>query len=187
MGEGKVEAESGTRKAQIESTSLVLTGFMGAGKTTIGRIIAERLGREFVDMDSMIERREGKPIREIFQTRGEEYFRACEAQLCVELASRKNLIIATGGGALIDPGNRERFREAFVVCLDASPDEIVMRLNGALDRPLLGDGDMTERVKQLLTARQAAYAQIKCHIDTNTSNPQEVADRILAAFREAIG
>jgi shikimate kinase len=124
MGEGKVKAENGSAKALIASKSLVLTGFMGTGKTVIGQIVAQRLGREFVDMDSMIETREGNSIRKIFQTRGEEYFRTREAQLCVELASRENLVIATGGGALIDPSNRERFRNAFVVCLDASTDEI---------------------------------------------------------------
>src|SRR5919201_3601218 len=109
--------------------NLVLTGFMGTGKTSVGCALARVLQREFVDMDEVIAAREGAPISEIFARRGEEYFRRRERELCMELAARENLVIATGGGALVDAANRAQFAHANIICLDASLDEILQRLN----------------------------------------------------------
>jgi shikimate kinase len=187
MAKGKLKAKSAKPKVKSESSSVVITGFMGTGKTTVGRIVANKLEREFVDMDNVIAAKEGRSIREIFQTRGEDYFRARESELCSELASRTNLVIATGGGALIDAGNRERFRDAFVVCLDANAAEIIKRLDGNLDRPLVAGDDPAARIEQLLSARQAAYARVKTHVDTDARSPVEVAEEIVSAFQEAVG
>ncbi len=163
--------------------SLVITGFMGIGKTSVGRIVAQILGREFVDMDEVLAAREGKPVPEIFESSGEEYFRARESELCAELGARDNLVIATGGGALINRRNREMFANAFVVCLDASVDAILARLNGARDRPLLSQGNLRQRVEELLKARQEAYARMEHHIDTTDKSVEQVAAEILEAFR----
>ena len=172
--------------------NIVLTGFMGAGKTTAGRVVAERLGREFVDIDTVVEARLAQTVTEIFETRGEAYFRAREADLCAELAVRENLVIATGGGALVDARNSARnraaFAGAFVVCLDAALDELVARLAlRAQDRPLLAGGELRERVAALMRARSAAYAQIQLHLDTTAKTVQQVADQILALFQEQEG
>ena len=122
--------------------NIVLTGFMGTGKTAVGRAVGRILGREFVDMDELIAARAGKPIPRIFAEDGEEAFRRMERALCRELSARDGLVIATGGGALVDPENRAlMMKSGIVVCLTASRDEIVRRLSGtdASARPLLED------------------------------------------------
>jgi shikimate kinase len=171
------------RKLRPRDVSIVITGFMGTGKTTVGRLVADKMGRVFVDMDSMIGHREGKAVQEIFATRGETYFRDCEEQLCKELAGRRNLVIATGGGTLVDPENRARFDDAFTVCLDATIDTLVGRLKYATDRPLLHGEDMRGRLNSLLSVRRAAYQAIGIHIDTTSMTLDQVAAEIIAMFQ----
>ncbi len=161
---------------------LVLTGFMGTGKTAVGRIIAQRLRREFVDMDAVIEARAGAQIAEIFERKGEAYFRALETALCDELSRRRGLVIATGGGTLVSQQNRARFADAVVVCLDASVDEIVARLQGARNRPLLANGELRARVEQLQRARRDAYRQIEWHVDTTGVSVGQVTERVIELF-----
>ena len=167
------------------NSSLVITGFMATGKTSVARIVAEKLGRKFVDIDALIKSREGMSVRAIFETRGEAYFRAREAEACAELAARANLVIATGGGALVDPRNRAVFRNACVVCLDATPDAILARLapRGAQDRPLLASADPRARIEELLRARREAYAQIAHHVDATGKTINQVAEEILELFQ----
>lgn len=161
---------------------VVLTGFMGAGKTSVGKVIAERLGREFVDMDLAIEAAEGMTIRQIFEKRGEAYFRAREAEWCAQLAPRENLVIATGGGALVNSQNLAQFGDAFVVCLDATPDELLGRLQGEQNkkRPLLAAPNPRQRIVELLDGRRDAYAQIEWHLDTNGKTVEQVAEEVVA-------
>ncbi|MCX7840401.1 MAG: hypothetical protein N2559_13260, partial [Anaerolineae bacterium] len=159
--------------------SLVLTGFMGTGKTSVGRVVARKLGREFIDLDALIETRAGKSISEIFATHGEAYFRSLETQLCAELGTRENVVIATGGGALVNPQNRAAFANAFVVCLDASLDEIIARVGNATNRPMLA-GDARQRIETLMRERAPAYAQIQTHVDTTRKSVEQVADEIVA-------
>jgi len=111
--------------------NIVITGFMGTGKTAVGRIVARRLGRRFVDMDEEIERRAGRSTAEIFATEGESAFRKMETALCQELSEEKRFVIATGGGALVDPVNRKRMMDSgTVICLTATVDEILRRVSG---------------------------------------------------------
>jgi len=167
----------------MNSHSIVLTGFMGTGKTAVGRCVSERLGREFVDVDAVIEAREGKSVRAIFTTRGEEYFRAVESALCKELGGREGLVIATGGGALVNSIGRAQFANASVVCLDATVDAVLMRLKDAQDRPLLAGDNLRDRVEALMAARRTAYAQIPIHVDTTGKTIEQVADQIIALLR----
>src|SRR5258708_1932192 len=110
---------------------IVLTGFMGTGKTTIGRMVAQHIGREFVDMDEVMVARAGKSIARIFAEEGADAFRRRESDLCRELAQRSGLVIATGGGALIDDANRSALApHSRLFCLDATPAEIARRLDG---------------------------------------------------------
>lgn len=157
---------------------LVLTGFMGAGKTSVGQTVAQKLGRDFVDMDVAIEEEEGMPVSRIFETRGEAYFRAREAIWCKRLASRTNLVIATGGGALVNPSNRLQFKDALVVCLDAAPEEIYNRLKEQPNRPLLASANPRQRIVELMSARRDAYAQVEWHLDSNGKTVEQVADEI---------
>ena len=163
--------------------TIVITGFMGTGKTSAGKIVAEKLGREFVDMDAVIEARAGMTVREIFLTQGENYFRARENELCAKLATRANVVIATGGGALVNPQNRAAFANALVVCLDANVDTILARLNGSDERPLLAGDDLRARVNALMDDRRDAYAQIENHIDTTGKSADAIADEIIARMK----
>ena len=136
--------------------SIILTGFMGVGKSAVGRAVAERLGRPFVDMDERIEAGAGKSISRIFEEDGEDAFRAAERRLCEELAENDGLIIATGGGALIDEANRRLMAEAGeIVCLTCETDEILRRLEGAPDRPLIEGVPRREAIEHAPAARQA--------------------------------
>ena len=101
---------------------------MGTGKTSVGRKVARLLGREFEDTDELIAAREGGSISELFAEHGEGYMRERERMVCAELAVRSNLVIATGGGTLVNPINRAQFEGATIVCLEASVDEILRRL-----------------------------------------------------------
>jgi len=161
--------------------NLVLTGFMGTGKTTVGREAARRLGRTFVDMDDVIVARAGRPIPRIFAEDGEAEFRAIEAAVCAELSAQDGLVIATGGGALVNPANRITLqRSGVVVCLDARPDEVLRRVGGNTDRPLLNVPDPAARVAELLSARREAYGAIPWHIETSGREVDEVVAKVVA-------
>lgn len=163
--------------------NLVLTGFMGTGKSTLGRLVADRLGRPFVDMDSVIAARAGQPIPAIFAAQGEQAFRALERALCQELAAQDGLVIATGGGALVDPENRAAMqRSGLVICLTASPAALAERLAGAGDRPLLAGDDPAARIAALLADRAAAYAALPHQLDTTTLTPEQVTEAILTLW-----
>ena len=169
--------------------NLVITGFMGTGKTSVAKKVTERLGMLFADMDQVIEERTGVSISELFASPGEAFFREEERKLCQELASPASLVIATGGGALISFPNREAFlREGnVVICLDCEPGEIIRRLEKVEDRPLLEGDHRRERVESLLAQRRAAYAQIPLHIDTTALMVEEVADQVISLYERGTG
>jgi shikimate kinase len=160
--------------------NLVLTGFMGTGKSAVGPLVAGRLGMRFVDMDPTIEARTGLTVSEIFRARGEAAFREMEAALCRELAAQRGLVIATGGGALLVPANRAALgATALIVCLTCAVDEILARLARAADRPLLEAADRAARVRALLEARAPVYAGLPAHVDTTGLTPPQVAERVV--------
>lgn len=168
--------------------NLVLTGFMGTGKTSVGREVARRLGREFVDMDAEIEARAGRSIPSIFAEDGEAAFRQMESALVRELSRRSNLVVATGGGALIDPANRAAMaRNGNVICLTGDAEAILRRIarQGDVRRPLLEVADPRIEIGRLLRARQESYAAIPWHIDTTELSVEEVVDRV-AALAEVV-
>lgn len=161
--------------------NIVITGFMGTGKTSVGQVLAARLNRPFVDMDAVIESRQNMSIVDIFQQKGEAHFREIETDLVRELSTREGLVIATGGGALLTDLNRELLAASgLLVCLNASPDELLHRLELASDRPLLNYPNPQGRIAALLAARADAYARIPNQINTTGLTVEEVADRILA-------
>ena len=168
--------------------SVILTGFMGTGKTAVGQLVARRLGLPFVDMDAEIEAQAGKPVREIFGEEGEAAFRRMENQLCEELATGRlrselaeGAVIATGGGALINPENRSLMSQrGLVICLDTSPDEILRRLGDEATRPLLDVNDPRAEIERLLSARREAYEAIAWHIDTTELSVEQTARRVVS-------
>ena len=163
-----------------DQRNLIITGFMGTGKSAVGQRVARRLGRSFVDMDIEIESRAGKPIPRIFGEDGERAFRALEAALCRELSQREGLVIATGGGTLVAPENRARMlKRDTVICLHASRDQIIRRLGDSHRRPLLDVHDPTAEVDRLLANRRDAYAALPWHVDTDGLSVAEVVNRVI--------
>jgi len=179
--------------APLTRQNIILTGFMGTGKSTVGRLLADRLGRRFVDMDTVLAAQFGKPIAAVFAEEGEAVFREAEARLCQTLARDEALVIGTGGGALVAAGNRAALAATgVVVCLTAGEDEIMRRLAATDDRPLLAgeEGERRHKVRELLAVRRAAYSAIPYQIDTDGVAPEQVAERVLdaaAAHAEAPG
>jgi shikimate kinase len=160
--------------------NIVLIGFMGTGKSRVGRLLAERLGYAFVDMDAMIEEREGRAISLIFAESGEPFFRALERALVQELAGKGNQVIATGGGIVLNADNiRDFSRTGLVVCLTAAPEVILSRVQHETHRPLLATGDKLSKIKELLVRRQPLYEAIPNRIETGDLTPEAVAARIL--------
>ena len=163
--------------------NIILCGFMGTGKSTVGRLIAERLGWRFVDTDQLIEERAGRTVKDIFAQDGEAVFRQWESRICQELAALQKTVIATGGGIVLNPDNRDALaRAGLVVCLDAPASEIVARLAGVTDRPLLAGADPVTRVAELLAARASAYGALEHHVATAGKTPQEVAALVMAVW-----
>jgi len=168
----------------MTNQNIILTGFMGTGKTAVGKAVAERLGRILIDMDEVIQRKTGKEISTIFADDGEPAFRTMEAELCLELSQEHSLIIATGGGALVPPRNRELLsRSGVVICLTASPDDIAERLQYVTDRPLLATADRTQRITALMEQRAAAYNALPHHLSTSGLSVEEAADAVIRLAR----
>ena len=166
--------------------TIVLTGFMGTGKTCVGRAVASALGRRFVDMDAVLEERLGMTIADCFHTAGEAAFRRAEAELVRELAAQDGLVVATGGGALVPAESRAALLErATVILLTCGERELVRRLQGARDRPLLAGADPQASVRRLLAERRAAYEAIPLHLDTTHLSVAEAAERALRLAKGA--
>ena len=137
-------------------TSLALIGFMGTGKTAVGKLLAQKLGKTFFETDVLIERKAGKSIPEIFRQEGEIGFRELEIEVIKEIAGRKNAVIACGGGAVLNTINIDRLKqECVIVCLAASPGVILERTSADKDgRPLLAVADRLRQIKELLKFRR---------------------------------
>jgi shikimate kinase len=165
--------------------NIVLVGFMGAGKTTVGKRLAAKLGRTFVDMDQRIEEREGRSIAQIFAGDGEAYFRAAERDMVKALASQTGLVIAAGGGVVLDPDNLADFnRSGWVVCLAARPEVILRRVADEEQRPLLA-GQKEARIREILEARRKLYEAIRNRIDTSEMGIDEVVEQVLRILPSA--
>lgn len=160
--------------------SVILTGFMGTGKTTIGRQLAQRLGKGFVDTDQQIEQLEGRSVVDIFAAAGEGYFRELERRVVAE-AVKMDAVVATGGGAIVDAANFEHMRAAGpIICLTASVEVILQRTARHQNRPLLDAKERRQRVEELLRERSAAYARADVAIDTSTRSVDNILDDIVA-------
>ncbi|MBM7563563.1 shikimate kinase [Paenibacillus sacheonensis] len=161
---------------------VVLIGFMGTGKSTVSKRLAEHLGCAACDVDAEIVKREREEIASIFASRGEEAFRAAEtAALDAVLGAQDKLVIATGGGAVLSSVNRElMLRKGYVVALTAHPERVIARVSQDPDRPLL-QGGVRERVYKLLEDRKHAYDFAHLTIDTTDLTVDEIVNRIAEA------
>lgn len=164
-------------------SSIVLVGFMGTGKSTVGPIVADRLEFRFVDTDTLIETQHG-PIPELFKTRGEEAFRQIECDVIRELAEIEGLVIATGGGTMLDERNVTALSPSAVFfTLTASARSIADRvlIEGAVERPLLQTEHPLETIAHLLGERHSTYGRFD-QIDTEARTPSDIADEIIERF-----
>jgi shikimate kinase len=167
---------------------VVLVGFMGSGKSSVGSEVARRVRAEFVDTDELIERAAGKSIRELFAAEGETAFRERENAVLREALSIPGRVVATGGGAFMDEGNRERLKAyASVVYLEASPEAILERLSGASDRPLLRSGERGRIVRELLARREPGYREADHTVRTDRRTVSEVAQEIVELLQKTEG
>ena len=155
---------------------------MAVGKSAVGRNLAKRLHKHFVDLDRMIERRAGLKVREIFDAKGETYFRELEKQTLADVLKLPGHVIATGGGVVMDEENLRLLREkTLLVCLMASTDAILARVGNGTKRPLLKGPNRRERVEELLKQRADKYAQAHIIVDTSQLTLQQVVDHIVSA------
>ena len=154
----------GTAKNHMDKRNIVLVGFMGTGKTTVGRLLAEKTGMPLVDMDASIEERSGKSISDIFAQDGEQHFRALEREVVLELSAREGQIISTGGGIVLNPDNIADFEKTgLVVCLLADAETVLARVRHDSTRPLLA-GDKEAQIVELLQSRKQCQLTLKSQI-----------------------
>jgi shikimate kinase len=166
--------------------NLALVGFMGTGKTSVGRVVAEQLYFEFLDTDELIQARTGRTIADIFAKEGEPAFRALERQVVNELARKTKTVIATGGGLPTNLDNLTALKtHALVVCLWASPEKIWERVRNQSHRPLLHAPDPQKKIRELLEIRAPFYRQADVLINTDQRSAREVAQQIVLQFKLA--
>lgn len=169
----------------MSRSNIILTGFMGCGKTTVGRLLAEELDYDFTDTDQLIEERFEMSVQEIFAAKGEKAFREMESEIARELGGQDGLVISTGGGMMLNAQNVAALNgNGSVFCLVATPEEIFKRISSDRknNRPLLDTSKPLERISQLIKEREKSYRQFT-QINTSGKNPQEITKGLIAIFQ----
>lgn len=170
---------------EVSKQNLALVGFMGAGKSTVGRVLASRLGLSFVDLDDSIAAEAGMAVEEIFSREGEEGFRLRESEALRRELQEKGKLIACGGGIVLRRVNVELLKERCMVCyLHADRDTLLRRIGGGEGRPMLRGHDLRRRVQELMEAREDKYREV-AHIvvDVSEKSAEEIAGEIAEAWK----
>lgn len=171
----------------LRGANLYLVGMMGVGKSTIGQAMATRLGYRFCDTDTVIEQVTQQTIPAIFETSGEAEFRALESQVLSQLSPYTRLVIATGGGIVLDQENWWHLRQGVVVWIDVPLDELERRLQGDANRPLLQRPDWQQHLATLLSDRRQRYAQADIHFTVTAGETTDaICDRLVERLRDRI-
>jgi shikimate kinase len=166
--------------------NIILTGFMGTGKTAVGRRLAMLLNMELIDVDTEIEKSQQMTINEIFRQFGEPRFREIETEMIQKLSERKDVIISTGGGAVLKQKNMDALRtQGIIICLMASPQTILKRTSHNSNRPLLKVEDPFEKIKELLNFRKPFYEKADILIDTEDKTPLQIAEKIIDKIKDS--
>ncbi len=166
----------------MNKRNIVLVGFLGTGKTTVGHLLSKQTGMPLVDMDSVIEKRAGKAISKIFAEDGETHFRTLERAIVRDLSAKSGQVVSTGGGIVLDPDNIPDYeKNGLVICLLASAETILERVRHDDTRPLLA-GDKQEKILQILETRRPLYEAIAHKIDTDGLEPEAIAAQIAALY-----
>jgi shikimate kinase len=164
--------------------NIVLTGFMGSGKTVVARQLARILGMKVIDVDTEIEKSTKMTINEIFKQFGEPRFREIETGTIKQVSENNNVIISTGGGAVLKQENMDAMREkGVIVCLTVAPETILERTMKTKDRPLLLVENPLERIKELLEYRKPFYEKADIMIDTESKTPLQIAEEIVGRIK----
>jgi len=166
--------------------NIYLIGFMGTGKSTIGRELARFLGKKFVDMDNLLQKRMGMTVSQIFEKHGEQFFREQELEVAKELAAQTGRVIATGGGSILNPKVRDIFcNNGLMICLFTDRDQLLQRLKRTDRRPLLRGSEevIEEKVDKLIEERKNAYQCSSIRVNTTNMTPQEVAKKIIDTLK----
>jgi shikimate kinase len=167
--------------------NIVLVGFMGTGKTQVGRKVAQLTGLKYISTDQMIEEREGKTIPQIFEQSGEGYFREVERKIVAEVSKMDGLVIDAGGGVVLREDNVKDLKaNGVLICLEARPEVIFERMKDKMDRPLLNVEDRLSRIRDLLEKRKPYYAKADYFIDTSDLSIEEVANRVIQIYEQQI-
>jgi shikimate kinase len=165
---------------RVMMTNIVLTGFMGTGKSEVARELSRLRGMRLIDIDREIETSQRKSISEIFSHYGEDYFREIETAAIIQFATEQGVIISTGGGAVLREDNLKALQaHGIIFCLTASPETIMLRTAGNNDRPLLQCDDRQMRISKLLTERRPCYEKAGIMINTEGKTPFEIANEII--------
>ncbi len=168
----------------ISGKNIILTGFMGSGKSTVGKEIATRLKCDFYDTDKIIEKEQNRTISDIFREEGEDYFRLLEKLVVADICRKSDIVIATGGGTLLFKDNLEMLTQTGIVfCLTANFDILISRMGNRKNRPMVAEKNRTA-ILELYESRIDGYNKLPNQIDTSDISPQEVADRIIKLFNE---
>jgi shikimate kinase len=166
----------------VTSDKIYLVGFMAAGKTTVARALAARLGWQVEDVDALIEARERRAIADIFARQGEPYFRSVEREILRLLLPLRHVVVATGGGSFMDPENRAAINmDGVSVWLDVPFEEVIARIPADGRRPLAAS---RAELEQLFAVRRAGYATAHVRVDAADAPAEEVAERIMDALRD---
>jgi len=167
-------------------TSIALIGFMGTGKTVVGKAVAEKLGKDFVELDVLIEQKAGKPISEIFQQDGEVAFRELEIEVIKRVTENKKQVIACGGGVILNKINIDRLKkDSVIVYLTASPKVILERVSDDEERPLLQVTNPALTIQELLRFRKPFYEQAAdIRIDTSKLDINAVTEQIINKVKQ---
>jgi len=161
-------------------THIFLTGFMGSGKSTVGPMLAEALSIPFIDLDNEIVKSTGSTINNLFATKGEKWFRNCESGVLQTALTKTPAVVSTGGGIVIAPENRSfMHRQGVIVNLKVTLAQVLERLHGTNDRPLLVGSDAESKADSLLQEREIWYADADIRIDTNGKTVEDVVAEIL--------
>lgn len=165
--------------------NIVLIGFMGSGKSSIGKSLAKKLGLEYIDTDTMIERDEEKSISEIFRVEGEEYFRTMEKKIVEKVSKYKDKVIACGGGVVLDDRNILNLKEnGVLVYLSVDPSIIIERVRNSIDRPLLEVNDKETEAKRILEQREKKYiSAADIVVDAGNMSINKTAEQILKSVK----
>ena len=167
------------------NTNLYLVGFMGTGKTTVGRTVAMRLGYAFLDSDHEIERQQGRTVAQIFADKGEAAFRAMEQEFIQDGHPTTKQVVSCGGGLVVQPGKLELLNtKVVVICLHASLDTILRRTSGSRHRPLLDTANPMERIRTLYAEREPVYRLAGSVILTDGRSQSEVVQHVLRSYKQ---